>query len=256
MFVKELFAGLAIYKKAHRMIAEQKLWPWIMLPGVMSLGYLLFLAILGMTILPGFSAYINQNWIPGFMSGQATYTMVSILMWLFLVIIGYLSYQQVVLICFSPILGFLSEMVETRMHDLTPPRFTFQDFFQDILRGLAINMRNFGWMLFLTAMAWLFGLVPLVGTMVSPVLILLVQSYYSGFGLVDYTLERKRFSVGGSIAFVHHHRARVTGVGMGFICMLLIPLIGWFFAPGYGTVAATLSALEKIHDPDAGINPS
>lgn len=256
MFVKELFAGLMVYKKAHRVIVEKKLWPWIAVPGVMSLGYLLSLVILGMMFLSGFSAYINQNWIPDFMSGKTTYAMVSILMWLFLIIIGYLSYQQVVLICFSPILGFLSEMVETAMYGLAPPRFTLQNFIKDILRSFAINMRNSGWMLFFTAMAWLFGIVPVVGTLVSPVLIILIQSYYSGFGLVDYTLERKRFSVSGSIAFVHHHRARVTGVGMGFICMLLIPLIGWFFAPGYGTVAATLSALEKIHDPDVRINPS
>ena len=207
---------------------------------------------IGDDVSAGLSAYINQNWIPGFLSGDATYTMVSILLWILLMMIGYLSYQQVVLICFSPILGFLSEMVETVMFDQAPPRFTFQDFVKDILRGLAINMRNFGWMLFFTAIAWLFGIVPLVGTLVSPVLIILIQSYYSGFGLVDYTLERKRFSVTGSIDFVHHHKARVTGVGMGFILMLLIPVLGWFFAPGYGTVAATMAALEKIHDQDAG----
>jgi CysZ protein len=248
MFLKELFAGLLIYKKAHQVIMEQKLWPWIAVPGVMSFCYLLFLAISGMIILPGFSAYINESWIPGFMSGGVTYFMVSILLWLFLMIIGYLSYQQVVLLFFSPILGFISEMVEARMYDLKLPQFTVQNFVKDILRGLAINMRNFGWMLFFTGIAWLLCILPLVGALISTSLLLLIQSYYSGFGLVDYTLERKRFSVSGSIAFVHDHKARVTGVGMGFVLMLLIPVIGWYFAPGYGTVAATLSALEKIHD--------
>lgn len=248
MFLKELVAGILIYKKAHQVIKEQKLWPWIAVPGALSFCYLLFLAISGMIFLPELSSYINENWIPGFMSGGVTYFMVSILLWLFLMIIGYLSYQQVVLIFFSPILGFLSEKVEAGMYDRKPPQFTLQDFGKDILRGLAINMRNFGWMIFFTGIAWLLSIIPMVGSLISPVLILIIQSYYSGFGLVDYTLERNRFSVSESIAFVHDHKARVTGVGMGFVLMLLTPVIGWYFAPGYGAVAATLSALEKIHD--------
>jgi CysZ protein len=250
MFLKELFAGLLIYKKAHQVILKYKLWPWITVPGVMSFCYIMMLAIFGAQFLPGFSEYINANWIPGFLSGDATYVIVSILLWLFLLIIGYLSYQQVVLILFSPILGFLSEIVETLIYNQDPPQFTFHNFVKDILRGLAINLRNLGWMLLFTGIAWLLGIIPLVGAFISPGLLLLIQSYYSGFGLVDYTLERKQFSISDSITFVHKNKARVTGVGMGFILMLLIPIIGWFFAPGYGAVAATLAALEKIHDQD------
>jgi len=254
MFLKELFSGLLIYKKAHQVIFQYKLWPWITVPGILSFCYLMLLAVLGTMILPGFSESINANWIPEFLSGDATYVMVSILLWLFLMILGYLSYQQVVLILFSPILGFLSEIVEKSIYHLEPPSFTFQNFVKDILRGLAINLRNLGWMLLFTGFAWLLGILPLVGVFLSPVLLLLIQSYYSGFGLVDYTLERHRYSISDSITFVHQHKSRVTGVGMGFILMLLIPIIGWFFAPGYGAVAATLAALEKIHDHDVLTN--
>lgn len=251
MAVKELVAGIAAYPKAHRIIVERKLWPWIAVPGVMSLGYLVLLTLLGMMFFPELSTHINENWVPGFLSGRATYYVVSILLWLFLMVIGYLSYQQAVLIFFSPVLGYLSEVIESSLYGLASPAFSFQEVVKDILRGLAINMRNFGWMLLFTFLAWLTALIPVIGTLVSPFLILLIQSYYSGFGLVDYTLERKRLSVSQSITFVHQNKARVTGVGMGFILMLLIPAVGWFFAPGYGAVAATLSALEKIHGQDA-----
>ena len=37
---------------------------------------------------------------------------------------------------------------------------------------------------------------------------------------------------------------------MGFVLLLMIPVFGWFAAPGYGTVAATLAALEKINGSD------
>jgi CysZ protein len=203
--------------------------------------------ILGVIYFSGMSEYINEKWIPGFISGDTTFVIVSILLWLFLIIIGYLSYQQIVLIFFSPILGFLSEIVEKKIYNQEPPHFHIKDFFQDIIRSLVINLRNIGWMLFFTLIAWIIGVVPLVGAILAPVLIFLIQSYYGGFGLIDYTLERKRYTVSESIDFVHKNRARVTGVGMGFILLLLIPLIGWFFAPGYGATAATLAALDKIH---------
>lgn len=255
MYVKELLAGFNGYPKAHRVIMKHKLWPWIAVPGVMSFVYLLVLVILGTTFLPGVSASINQNWVPDFLSGGATYYLVSVLLWLFLIIAGYLSYQQIILILFSPILGYVSETVETKIYQQPPPEFSLKDLIRDILRGLTINLRNLGWMLLLTGMAWLLSIIPLVGALISPFLIILIQSYYSGFGLVDYTLERKRYSVSESIAFVHQNKGRVTGVGLGFVLLLLVPLIGWFFAPGYGSVAATLAALETINDREIPIDP-
>jgi len=251
MFLKELLAGIISYKKANQVILKYRLWPWLAIPGILSFCYILILAILGVIYFSGMSEYVNEKWIPGFISGDTTYVIVSIFLWLFLIIIGYLSYQQIVLIFFSPVLGFLSEIVEKRIYNQEPPQFQIKDFFQDIMRSLIINLRNIGWMLFFTLMAWLIGIVPLIGAILSPGLIFLIQSYYGGFGLIDYTLERKRYTVSESIDFAHKNRARVTGVGMGFILLLLIPLIGWFFAPGYGATAATLAVLEKINQEQA-----
>ncbi len=248
MLLKELLAGILIYKKANHTIFKYKLWPLLILPGVMSLCYILMLVIVGTIYTSGFSGYINENWIPGFVSGDTTYVIVSILLWLFLMVIGFLSYKPIVLILFSPILSYLSETVEKAVYNEDPPRFKFKDLFKDIVRGAVINTRNAGWMLFFTLIAWLLCVIPLVGAVVSPVLLLFIQSYYGGCGLIDYTLERKRFSVSKSVDFAQKNRGRVTGVGMGFILILFIPIIGWFFAPGYGTAAATLATLEKINE--------
>jgi len=247
MFLKELVAGVISYRKANQVILKYRLWPWLAIPGILSFCYILILVILGMSYFSGMSEYVNEKWIPEIISGNTTYVIVSILLWLFLIIIGYLSYQQIVLIFFSPILSFLSEIVEKKIFNQEPPQFHIKNFFRDIIRSLIINLRNLGWMLFFTLAAWLISIVPLIGAMLSPVMIFLIQSYYGGVGLIDYTLERKRYTVSESIDFAHKNRARVTGVGMGFILLLLIPLIGWFFAPGYGATAATLAALEKIN---------
>jgi len=120
MFLKELFAGIISYKKANQVILKYKLWPWLAIPGILSFCYILILTILGVIYFSGMSEYVNEKWIPGFISGGTTFVIVSILLWLFLIIIGYLSYQQIVLIFFSPILSFLSEIVEKRIYNQEP----------------------------------------------------------------------------------------------------------------------------------------
>ena len=37
-----------------------------------------------------------------------------------------------------------------------------------------------------------------------------------------------------------------TGVGAGYILLMLIPLVGWMFAPTFGTVAGTLVAIDEL----------
>ena len=101
MFIKELLAGIASYKKANQVIFKHRLWPWLAIPGILSFFYILILAILGVVYFSGMSEYVNEKWIPGFISGDTTAFIISILLWLFLIIIGYLSYQQIVLIFFN-----------------------------------------------------------------------------------------------------------------------------------------------------------
>ena len=109
-----------------------------------------------------------------------------------------------------------------------------------------LNLRNLFFSLIFTLLAWLLVFIPVVGALVSMVLIILIQSYYGGFSLMDYTLERRRYSVSESIKFSKHHRSLATGLGGGFMLLALVPVVGWFAAPTYGTVAATLASLEKI----------
>jgi CysZ protein len=63
--------------------------------------------------------------------------------------------------------------------------------------------------------------------------------------LLDFTLERKRCSIKSRIKYSKDNRWNITGTGIGFIHMLLVPLIGWFTAPAFAAVAATLNTLEK-----------
>jgi len=171
---------------------------------------------------------------------------IDIMLWLLLLVAGYMTYRQIVLILFSPILAYISEIVESKVYNEASAPFNLTFFFKDIVRSVIINMRSLALMFVMTLLAWLLVLVPLIGAIVSAILILGIQAYFSGTGLIDYTLERKRFSVRESIQYAREHRSNVMGIGLGFMLLLLIPVIGWFMAPGYGTVASTLATLEKV----------
>ncbi|MCK5783047.1 MAG: EI24 domain-containing protein [Desulfobacterales bacterium] len=247
MIITEFIKGILIYFKANRVIFKHKLWPYLLIPGIMSFCYVLFLVILGSIYFTDVSGYITGHWLPGFLKGDAMVIIITVLLWILMILIGYITYQQVVLILLSPLLGYISERVECLVYNTPPPNFNFQNLFKDIARSLVINVKNLGLMLAFTFSAWTLSIIPAIGIIVSTSLILFIQSYYGGFGLVDFTLERKRFSVKESFKFMRGNRGMVTGVGMGFILLLMVPLAGWMAAPGYGTVAATLAALDKIN---------
>jgi CysZ protein len=170
----------------------------------------------------------------------------NLLIWSLLFLSGYVLYQPVVLILFSPVLGYLSEVTEKRVYGGPSAEFRFRQLMKDILRGVTLSLRNLLRMILLILLAWLMLIIPIAGALLSAAAIFLVQAYYNGCALTDYTLERKDYTVHQRIRFTRTNRARVTGIGIGFMLVLLIPILGWFIAPAYGTVAATLSTLSVL----------
>jgi CysZ protein len=80
----------------------------------------------------------------------------------------------------------------------------------------------------------------------AAVLLFLIQSYYAGFGNMDYTLER-HFNFQESIAFVRQHKGIAIGNGIIFIGLILIG-IGFLIAPSFSTVAATIETVKAIEN--------
>lgn len=243
----EFYKGLQKYLQANQLVIRFRLWPYLMIPGILSLLYMILLIAAGSVYSPAVSAYISDHWIPAFLQGRAMMMLTAVLVWMMLLILGYMTYKYVILILFSPILSHLSETVEKRIYNQPPPPFSFKALIRDFLRSLILNLRNMLLTIIFTFFFWLLVFIPIVGAVISPILIILLQAFYDGFGLVDFTLERKRYSIRESIRFSRLNRARIIGIGLGFMLMLLIPIIGWFAAPTYGTIAATLAALEQIH---------
>jgi len=77
-------------------------------------------------------------------------------------------------------------------------------------------------------------------------LLYLVQSYYAGFGNMDYTLER-HFKYSESVKFVRQNRGLAIGNGIVFMLVLLIPLVGIILVLPLSVTAASTETLAVLN---------
>ena len=111
---------------------------------------------------------------------------------------------------------------------------------KDAWRAIKIAIRNILWQSLYMISLFLLSLIPLFGW-VTPVVGLLVEFYYLGFSMLDYSSERNNLSASQSIQFIGRHKGLAIGNGLVFYLMHLLPVIGWLLAPSYAVIAATLS---------------
>ncbi len=240
-----MLEGISTYTRAIKMLSEHKLWKYVILPGIVSV--ILTTLLIGATIT--FAGNIGEVIVDIYPweAGKAIFEKVaSILSALLLIALVVFLFKYLVMVIIAPFMGTLSEKVESILTGKAPPTVTPVQFVQDIIRGLRIALRNIVREIFYTLLLLLFNIVPVIGSIISTVLIFLIQAYYAGFGNMDYTLERKRFTVKDSVKFVRSNRGLAIGNGSIFLLIFLVPIIGWFLAPAYGTIAATMSSLKRL----------
>lgn len=155
-------------------------------------------------------------------------------------------HRRIVLIVLSPLLARLAELTVrgTEGEDFEATL----DFRKAFQRGLYINTRSIILELFTTLSLVFIGFViPIISPLTS-CLVFLVESRFAGFGLVDFPLEYRGYSVGESIAYAKSHRGEATGLGGGYFLLMAIPVIGWMIAPTFGTVAGTVTTMEQLRN--------
>jgi CysZ protein len=122
--------------------------------------------------------------------------------------------------------------------------FSMSQWLKDIKRGIALAGRNLLWQSVYFLALFILSFIPLVGWVV-PFFALLIEAYYFGFSMLDYSFERRGTNVSGSINYISSHKGFAIGNGLVFYVMLLVPVVGWVIAPAYAVVAATLTLVEE-----------
>jgi CysZ protein len=247
--LKDFTDGVISYGKAWRIIADNRLWYYVLMPGLISL-------ILGASI--GYSAYLLHNDVAQYITtaypqqwfgSSIVARIANYLSWFTLAVTGFITYRNILMALLAPFMSPLAariQAIETGKPVFDPPFLSVTNF-NLILRGLVLSFRNLLKELWFTLWLLLLGFIPIVG-LIAPFLIFMVQSFYAGFSNLDYTLE-KYYNVKNSKAFSRHHRGLAIGNGSVFLLLLTVPVLGLFLAPALSTVAATLETVKRVDTP-------
>lgn len=146
------------------------------------------------------------------------------------------------LIIGSPYFSMISRKVDEIVSQKLQP-FSFRRWIKEIIRGLKISITNSIKQFFSIIIITLFSFIPFVG-IIAPLLTFIIQAYYNGILMADYTLEQQDYDVNQSRQFYSNNKPVMFSIGLGFMFLLLIPVIGWFLAPTYALVASSLYFLK------------
>lgn len=166
----------------------------------------------------------------------------NLVLWLLLLQFYFSLFKYIWLIVGSPVFAYLSEKTESIIQGKDFP-FTFKQLLKDIVRGIGIAVRNMLWQAVYLFFIILLSFIPVVGW-TAPIFALIIECYYYGFSMMDYTMERRKKSISESFYFINHHRGLAIGNGVMFYLMHMLPVVGWITAPAYAVIAATISINE------------
>jgi CysZ protein len=228
---------------------KHRLWKWIIIPGfIYTLLFLAGIYLFWITSNSAIEFILHQsgikNWLENMKEGWLNLFVIlgQMIIWLVLLMFYFSLFKFLFLIIGSPLFAYLSEKTESIMEGKDFP-FSFRQLLRDIGRAIRIALRNLLWQSVYIITILLLSFIPLFGW-IAPLVALMVECYYFGFSMLDYSSERNKLSAQQSIEFISRHKGLAIGNGMVFFLMHLVPLVGWLFAPSYAVIAATLSLLE------------
>ena len=237
--LKEIVIAIQSYLEAHRFISRHKLWKWILIPGFLyTLMFMAGIWLFWVTSNEATQLLLNKTgireWLENFKNGWMNFLVIicQIIIWMVSLMFYFSLFKFIFLIIGSPLFSYLSEKTDTILTGKDFP-FSFSKLMNDAWRAIKIALRNLLWQSLYMLSLFLLSFFPLFG--------LLVECYYLGFSMLDYSSERNNLSAMQSIQFIGRHKGLAIGNGFVFYLMHLVPIIGWLLAPSYAVIAATLS---------------
>ncbi len=244
--LKEIITSIQAYSHTHRFIIKHRLWKWILIPGFIYA--ILFVLGIVLFYISSSSAteFILQKsgvteWLDKMQNGFLSFLLIfaQIILNLILLLFYFSLFKYLFLIVGSPLFAYLSEKTEAIIEGKDYP-FSFKQLMKDIARGIKLALRNMLWQTVYTISILILSFIPVIGW-ITPLLALLIECYYLGFSMLDYSCERNKLSTSESIRFIGRHKGLAIGNGLVFYLMHFIPILGWLLAPSYAVIAATIS---------------
>lgn len=243
---KSVILCLGKYFDAHQFVRKNNFWKYLLVSGI---SFLLLFTVTIKAILFGVNYIENPitQWLLPILQKFLTLSSddltngIKASFWLIKKAIEANKdaiFSALFLVVGTPFFSFISSKTEEIVTG-TKYTFKFNTFLKETKRGISISFRNSIKQLVLILLITLLALIPLV-EIFTPLLTFVIQAYYNGILMTDYTLERQGFSAKESEKFYKIHQSEMFAIGLGFMFLLLIPVVGWFVAPTYGLVTSYL----------------
>ena len=240
--LKEIVITIQSWGAAHRFIREHKLFRWILIPGIIYTILFIFSMIFFFRSTTDFVSWASEKlWIEGWLQKQRSewlsflFMMAGMMFQLVLVFFYFSLFKYITLIIGSPLFAYLSEkteaIIEGKEHELNR-----KDLSRDVWRSIRLSLRNAGWQSVYLFAILLLTLIPVVGW-ITPVIALLMECYYFGCSMLDFSLSRNGFTAQQSMQFTGRHKGFAIGNGILFYLLHVVVIL----APAYAIVAGTLT---------------
>jgi CysZ protein len=240
--IKNILKGIKAYTGTFKLINKLGLWKYFGVPMAISFFTAVLIGFSAWGLSDNIGALIAKIWFWEW--GAETFRTISEFIGALIVIaLGIILYRHIVMALSAPFMSPVSEKIEKHLF-VTDHLHRNTSNAAQLWRGVRINVRNLLMELLLTIPIILIGFIPVVG-LISSILLFLVQSYYAGFGNMDYTLER-HFKYSESIQFVRKNRGLAIGNGRVFILLLLIPIVGIILVLPLSVTAASTETLRIL----------
>lgn len=242
--IKNIIKGIKAYAGTFKLINKLGLWKYFALPMAISFFTAVLIGISAWGLSDNLGAFISKIWFWEW--GSETFRTISDFIGALIIIaVGIILYRHIVMALSAPFMSPVSEKIEKHLFG-TNHSHRKTSTAEQLWRGIRINARNLLMELLLTIPIILIGFIPVIG-IISSVLLFLAQSYYAGFGNMDYTLER-HFKYSESIRFVKRNRGLAIGNGIVFMLMLLIPVVGIILVLPLSVTAASTETLRVLEN--------
>lgn len=238
--IKYVFKG---YSEAFSIIERKELKLFYMLPGLLS--FLLIFLFYYLSTKMSFSLFSHLSSMANLQEySKLAYYLIRILVGIIVYMVYFLVYKGLILVLLSPFLSYISEQVEEDLTG-TETKFSLKQNIKFIVRGLVVSSKYLLFEISGTLLILTLGFIPVIN-LFAPLLLLLIQGFFAGASIIDYTLERREMSSTQSFGFVKSNFLFTTLSGIIFILFFMLPIVGMFMAPLVGCVAITRGTLELL----------
>lgn len=245
-FLKKFFIAVYSYVQAFSFISRHGLWKFILIPAAIYL--LVYSVLLGLILWhtnllsDPLTHWIHADTISDFW-GNVLKGALSWLVRILIFLLYFKLFRYIILILSAPALALTAERTQEIITGITYP-FDRKQFVSDVWRGIQLSIRNLLVEWLITIPLYFLLLIPVVDFFIG-IGILLIESYFVGFSMIDYRNEFLRMSGRESRQLIHQNKGIAIGIGLVFSVSLLVPFAGVLLAPTLAIVAAAL-AMEKI----------